>query len=55
MPTPKFGLAKTAAEARKIAEEINSNDLVGFSQWLIAMITDKLKLSHFTSQSIIVY
>ena len=28
MPTPKFGLAKSAAEARKIAEDIGTNDLV---------------------------
>ena len=28
MPTPKFGLAKTAAEAKKIAEDIAGNDLV---------------------------
>lgn len=28
MPTPKFGLAKSAAEARKIAEDIATNDLV---------------------------
>jgi len=34
VPTPKFGLAKTAAEARKIAEEINSNDLVVKAQVL---------------------
>ena len=27
-PTPKFGLAKTAAEAKKIAEDIAGNDLV---------------------------
>ena len=30
MPTPKFGLAKTAAEAKKIAEDIAGNDLVVF-------------------------
>ena len=28
VPTPKFGLAKSAAEARKIAEDIATNDLV---------------------------
>ena len=28
VPTPKFGLAKTAAEAKKIAEDIAGNDLV---------------------------
>ena len=28
MPTPKFGLAKSATEARKIAEDIATNDLV---------------------------
>lgn len=28
VPTPKFGVAKTAAEARKIAEELGTKDLV---------------------------
>merc|ERR1711971_999027 len=34
VPTPKFGLAKTAAEARKIAEDIATNDLVVKAQVL---------------------
>jgi succinyl-CoA synthetase beta subunit len=34
VPTPKFGLAKSAAEARKIAEEIATNDLVVKAQVL---------------------
>ena len=34
MPTPKFGLAKTSAEARKIAEDIASNDLVGIINYV---------------------
>jgi len=34
VPTPKFGLAKTAAEARKIAEEIETVDLVVKAQVL---------------------
>jgi len=34
VPTPKFGLAKTSAEARKIAEDIASNDLVVKAQVL---------------------
>ena len=28
VPTPRFGLAKTAAEARKIAEDLGTKDLV---------------------------
>ena len=28
VPTPKFGVATTAAEARKIADELGGNDLV---------------------------
>jgi len=34
VPTPKFGLAKTAAEAKKIAEDIAGNDLVVKAQVL---------------------
>jgi len=34
VPTPKFGLAKSAAEARKIAEDIGTNDLVVKAQVL---------------------
>ena len=34
VPTPKFGLAKSAAEARKIAEDIATNDLVVKAQVL---------------------
>jgi len=34
VPVPKFGVAKSAAEARKIAEEIASNDLVVKAQVL---------------------
>merc|ERR1712038_1996002 len=34
VPVPKFGVAKSAAEARKIAEEIASNDLVVKAQGL---------------------
>jgi succinyl-CoA synthetase beta subunit len=34
VPTPKFGLAKTSAEARAIAEDIASNDLVVKAQVL---------------------
>merc|ERR1711971_100496 len=34
VPTPKFGLAKTAAEAKKIAEDIATNDLVVKAQVL---------------------
>merc|ERR1712109_61337 len=34
IPTPKFGVATTAAEARKIAEELDSNDLVVKAQVL---------------------
>ena len=28
VPTPKFGVAKTSAEARNIAEELGGSDLV---------------------------
>ena len=28
VPTPKFGIAETAAEARKIAEDLGTKDLV---------------------------
>ena len=28
MPTPQFGVAKTAAEARKVAESLDCQDLV---------------------------
>merc|ERR1719336_2173291 len=34
VPVPKFGVAKSAAEARQIAEDINSNDLVVKAQVL---------------------
>merc|ERR1719391_285798 len=34
VPVPKFGVAKSAAEARKIAEDIASNDLVVKAQVL---------------------
>merc|ERR1719312_1666395 len=34
VPVPKFGVAKTAAEAKQIAEDINSNDLVVKAQVL---------------------
>jgi len=34
VPTPKFGLAKSASEARKIAEDIGTNDLVVKAQVL---------------------
>ena len=34
VPTPKFGLAKTAAEARRIAEDIQTQDLVVKAQVL---------------------
>jgi len=34
VPTPKFGLAKSAAEAKKIAEDIGTNDLVVKAQVL---------------------
>merc|ERR1711988_1482690 len=34
VPVPKFGVAKSAAEARKIAEEVASNDLVAKAQVL---------------------
>ena len=37
MPTPKFGLAKSAAEARKIAEDIGTNDLVVKAQVNLAL------------------
>ena len=37
MPTPKFGLAKSAAEARKIAEDIGTNDLVVKAQVKLAL------------------
>ena len=43
MPTPKFGLAKSAAEARKIAEDIATNDLVVKAQvstWIDLVLTD---------------
>ena len=38
MPTPKFGLAKSAAEARKIAEDIGTNDLVVKAQVKLALL-----------------
>merc|ERR1712186_263128 len=34
VPVPKFGVAKSAAEAKKIAEDIASNDLVVKAQVL---------------------
>ena len=37
VPTPKFGLAKSAAEARKIAEDIGTNDLVVKAQVKLAL------------------
>ena len=43
VPTPKFGLAKSAAEARKIAEDIATNDLVVKAQvstWIDLSLTD---------------
>ena len=38
MPTPKFGLAKSASEARKIAEDIGTNDLVVKAQVNLALL-----------------
>ena len=37
VPTPKFGLAKSASEARKIAEDIGTNDLVVKAQVKLAL------------------
>ena len=37
VPVPKFGIATSSAEARKIAEDLNSKDLV-----IKAQVTTKL-------------
>ena len=37
VPVPKFGIATSSAEARKIAEDLNSKDLV-----IKAQVTSKL-------------
>ena len=39
VPTPKFGLAKSAAEAKKIAEDIAGNDLVSCVTEYLVMLT----------------
>ena len=39
VPTPKFGLAKSAAEAKKIAEDIAGNDLVScVTEYLVMLL-----------------
>ena len=39
VPVPKFGIATSSAEARKIAEDLNSKDLV-----IKAQVTSKLSI-----------
>ena len=39
VPTPKFGVASTAAEAKNIAEELGGSDLVIKAQ--VSIIQDK--------------
>ncbi len=43
VPTPKFGVAKTAAEAKKIASELDTIDLVVKAQASIKQQLDKRK------------
>ena len=46
VPTPKFGVAKTASEAKTIAEELGGSDLVIKAQ--VCSISDQigLKMKH---------
>ena len=44
VPTPKFGVATTAAEAKTIAEELGGSDLV-----IKAQVSVNFELNHFNT------